>query len=56
VDDAAANDVGAASGALALAEARMRVEVLQVLSPEQRAAVQKRAAERAEHFKERRER
>jgi Spy/CpxP family protein refolding chaperone len=56
VDDAAANDVGAASAALALAEAKLRVEVLQVLSPEQRAAVQKRAAERAEHFKERRER
>ena len=56
VDDAAANDVGAASAALALAEARMRLEVLQVLSPEQRAAVQKRAAERAERFKERRER
>ena len=56
VDDAAANEVGAASAALALAEARMRVEVLQVLSPDQRAAVQKRAAERAERFKERRER
>ena len=56
VDDAAANDVGAASAALALAEARLRVEVLHVLTPEQRAAVQKRAAERAEHFKERRER
>jgi len=56
VDDAAANEVGAASTALALAEARLRVEVLQVLTPEQRAAVQKRAAERAEHFKERRER
>jgi Spy/CpxP family protein refolding chaperone len=56
VDDAAANEVGAASAALALAEARMRVEVLQVLTPEQRAAVQKRAAERAERFKERRER
>ncbi len=56
VDDAAANEVGAASAALALAEARLRVEVLQVLTPEQRAAVQKRAAERAEHFKERRER
>ena len=56
VDDAAANEVGAASAALALAEARLRVAVLQVLSPEQRAEVQKRAAERAEHFKERRAR
>ena len=56
VDDSAANDVGAATAALALAEARLRVEVLQLLTPEQRAAVQARAAERAERFKERRER
>jgi periplasmic protein CpxP/Spy len=56
VDTAAATEVGNASAALALAEARLRVEVLQVLTPEQRAAVQQRAAERAERFKERRER
>ena len=56
VDDAAASEVGAASAALALGEARLRVEVLQVLTPEQRAAVRTRAAERAERFKERRER
>jgi len=42
VDDAAANDVGAASASLALAEARMRAEVFQLLTPEQRAAIQKR--------------
>jgi Spy/CpxP family protein refolding chaperone len=54
VDEAAAADVGNASAALALAEARLRVEVLQTLTPEQRAAVQQRAAERAERFKERR--
>ena len=35
VDDAAANEVGAASAALALAEAHMRAEVFQVLTPEQ---------------------
>jgi len=54
VDDAAANDVGAASAALALAEARMRAEVFQLLTPEQRAAVQKRGEERAERFNRRR--
>jgi Spy/CpxP family protein refolding chaperone len=54
VDDAAANEVGAASAALALAEAHMRAEVFQLLTPEQRATVQKRAAERAERFSERR--
>ncbi|HEV8392864.1 MAG TPA: Spy/CpxP family protein refolding chaperone [Vicinamibacterales bacterium] len=54
VDDAAANEVGAASAALALAEARMRAEVFQLLTPEQRAAVQKRAGERAERFDRRR--
>ena len=54
VDDAAANDVGAASAALALAEARMRAEVFQLLTPEQRAAVQKRADERAQRFDRRR--
>ena len=54
VDDAAANEVGAASAALALAEARMRAEVFQLLTPEQRATVQKRAAERAERFNRRR--
>ena len=54
VDDAAANDVGAASAALALAEARMRAEVFQLLTPEQRAAVQKRAQERAQRFDRRR--
>ena len=41
-------EVGDASAALALAEARIRAEVLQLLTPEQRAAVQKRAVERAE--------
>jgi Spy/CpxP family protein refolding chaperone len=56
VDEAAAAEVGQASGALALAEARLRAEVLQILTPEQRAAVQKRSAERAERFKERRDR
>jgi Spy/CpxP family protein refolding chaperone len=56
VNDALATDVGNASAALALAEARLRAEVLQVLSPEQRAAVQQRAAERAARFNERRER
>ena len=54
VDDAAANDVGAASAALALAEARMRVEVFQLLTPEQRAAIQKHAEERAQRFDRRR--
>jgi Spy/CpxP family protein refolding chaperone len=54
VDEAAATEVGSASAALALAEARLRAEVLQILTPEQRAAVQKRAAERAERFSERR--
>lgn len=54
VDDAAANEVGAASGALALAEAHMRAEVFQLLTPEQRAGVQKRAAERTARFSERR--
>ena len=56
VDEAAAAEVGQASGALALAEARLRAEVLQVLTPEQRTAVQQRAAERAERFSERRNR
>ena len=55
VDDAAANDVGAASASLALAEARMRAEVFQLLTPEQRAAVQKHAQERAERFDRRRQ-
>jgi len=55
VDDAAANEVGAASASLALAEARMRAEVFQLLTPEQRAAVQKRAQERAERFDRRRQ-
>jgi Spy/CpxP family protein refolding chaperone len=54
VDAAAATDVGTASAALALAEARLRAEVLQVLTPEQRAAVRQRASERAERFSERR--
>lgn len=54
VDDAAANEVGAASAALALAEAHMRAEVFQVLTPEQRATIQKRAAERAARQSERR--
>jgi Spy/CpxP family protein refolding chaperone len=54
VDQAAATEVGNASAALALAEAQLRAEVLQVLTPEQRAAVQQRAAERAERFAERR--
>ena len=54
VDDAAANEVGAASASLALAEARMRAEVFQLLTPEQKAAVQKRASERAERFADRR--
>lgn len=56
VDDAAANEVGAASAALALAEAHMRAEVFQLLTPEQRATVQKRAAERADRLSERRHR
>jgi Spy/CpxP family protein refolding chaperone len=54
VNEAAATDVGTASAALALAEARLRAEVLQLLTPEQRAAIQKRADERAERFAERR--
>src|SRR5262249_33580050 len=54
VDDAAATEVGHASAALALAEARLRAEVLQLLTPEQRAEVQKRAVERAARFTERR--
>jgi Spy/CpxP family protein refolding chaperone len=54
VDAAAATEVGTASAALALAEARLRAEVLQVLTPEQRAAVRQRASERAERFSERR--
>jgi Spy/CpxP family protein refolding chaperone len=54
VDEAAASEVGAASAALALAEARMRAEVFQLLTPEQRAAVQQHAAERAERFAARR--
>ena len=54
VDEAAATEVGHASAALALAEARLRAEVLQVLTPEQRAEVQKRAVERAARFSERR--
>jgi periplasmic protein CpxP/Spy len=54
VDEAAATEVGHASAALALAEARLRAEVLQLLTPEQRAAVQQRAAERAERQSERR--
>ena len=49
VDESAASQVGEASAALALAEARIRAEVLQLLTPEQRAAVQKRVEERAEH-------
>jgi Spy/CpxP family protein refolding chaperone len=56
VNEALAADVGNASAALALAEARLRAEVLQVLSPEQRAALQQRAAERAARFNERRDR
>jgi Spy/CpxP family protein refolding chaperone len=53
VDTAAATEVGNASAALALAEARLRADVLHVLTPEQRAAVQQKAAERAERFEER---
>lgn len=54
VNEALAADVGNASAAVALAEARLRAEVLQVLSPEQRAALQQKAAERAQRFNERR--
>jgi len=54
VDDAAANEVGAASAALALAEAHMRAEVFQMLTPDQRATIQKRAAERVARQSERR--
>ena len=52
-NESLATEVGNASAALALAEARLRADVLQVLTPEQRAAVQKRATERAERFADR---
>lgn len=48
VDEAAASQVGTATAAVALAEARIRAEVLQLLTPEQREAVQKRRDARAE--------
>jgi len=54
VDEAAAGEVGEASGALALAQARIRSEVLQLLTPEQRAEVQKRSEARDEGVAERR--
>jgi len=53
VDEAAAAAVGEASGALALSEARIRSEVLQLLTPEQRAEVQKHSEARAERAAER---
>ena len=56
VDEAAATEVGVATGALALAEARVRAEVLQLLTPEQRAELEKRRDERAGRFAERAER
>jgi len=55
VNEALAANVGNTTAAVALAEARLRAEVLQVLTPEQRAALQQRAAERAERFNARRE-
>ena len=48
VNEAQAAELGAATAALALAEARQRIDVLQLLTPEQRTEVAKRAAERAE--------
>ena len=56
VDEAAASEVGTTAAALALAEARQRAEVLQLLTPEQRAELQKRREARAERFAERAER
>jgi Spy/CpxP family protein refolding chaperone len=56
VDEAAANQVGTATAALALAQARIRADVLQVLTPEQREAMQKRRDARAERMAERTER
>jgi Spy/CpxP family protein refolding chaperone len=56
VDETAATEVGAATAALALAEARQRAEVLQLLTPEQRAELQKRREAREERFAARGER
>jgi Spy/CpxP family protein refolding chaperone len=51
-DEAQANELGQATATLALAEARIRAEVMQLLTPEQRAEVQRRAAERAQRAAE----
>ena len=56
VDEAAATELGTATAALALAEARQRAEVLQLLTPEQRAELQKRREAREERFAARAER
>jgi Spy/CpxP family protein refolding chaperone len=53
VDDSQAAEVGSATAALALAEAKVRAEVLQLLTPEQRAEITRRAAERELRFAER---
>ncbi len=42
VDEAKANEVGAAAGALALAQARMRSEIFALLTPEQRQQIDDR--------------
>jgi protein CpxP len=48
VDENAAMELGAATSALAVAESRARAEVIQVLTPEQRAKLQERREEMAQ--------
>ena len=53
VEDVQAQEYGAATAALAVAQARVRAEVSQLLTPEQRALVQKQRDETQQWFAER---
>ncbi len=56
VDEAQAQEFGAATAALAIVQARVRAEIVQLLTPEQRAQVEKRRDERQQRFSERSDR
>jgi Spy/CpxP family protein refolding chaperone len=56
VEDVQAQEYGAATAALAVAHARVRAEVVQLLTPEQRVQVQKRRDELQQRFSERSDR
>jgi Spy/CpxP family protein refolding chaperone len=53
VEDAQAQEYGAATAALAVVQARVRAEVAQLLTPEQQAQIQKHRQEMQQWFSER---